>query len=155
MMKRLYEEILRTQQAILHELCQVRKDLSRPQVRGFRIRPLIFHAHPQKDNHMAFIALDPGNSPQFTATPTPAGATLPAGLIPTWTSSDPASTVTADSTGLIATLNIDSAATVGEQIVLTISATLPDGTVATGSFTVTVGAAPAADITGFSIVQSA
>ena len=99
---------------------------------------------------------DPGNTLQFTATPTPAGSVLPSGVVPTWTSSDPTNApVTVDPTGLIATVVLSTSITVGESVTLTITATLPDGTTPTGSTTFTVGAAPPVEVTGFSIAQTA
>lgn len=102
------------------------------------------------------VPLDPGQSPQFTATPTPADSSLGA-VVPTWTSSDPANApVTVDSTGLIATVALSPSIAVGESVTLTISATSPDGTVtATGSITFTIAAPPPVFPTGFDIAQSA
>jgi len=88
----------------------------------------------QRSNTMT--PLDPGASPVFTATPTPAGAVLPPGNIPTWTSSDPTVTLAVDATGLVVTATISSTATVGASITLTITAAvLADGTIPTGSIT--------------------
>jgi hypothetical protein len=99
---------------------------------------------------------DPGATLQFTATPTPAGATLPAGVVPTWTSSDTTNvTITTDPTGLIASVVLGSAIPVGESVTLTVTATLPDGTTPTGSASFTVGAAPPAEVTGFTVIQTA
>jgi hypothetical protein len=105
---------------------------------------------------MALAAPDPGNTLVFTATPTPAGAVLPAGVVPTWTSSDPTNApVTADPTGLIGTVVLSSSITVGESVTLTVSATLPDGTTPTGSVSFTVGAPPPPEVSGFIVVQTA
>jgi hypothetical protein len=99
---------------------------------------------------------DPGATLQFTATPTPAGAVLPSGVVPTWVSSDTTNvTITTDPTGLIATVVLGAAIPVGESVTLTITATLPDGTTPTGSATFTVGAAPPVEVSGFTVIQTA
>lgn len=104
---------------------------------------------------MSLIALDPGNSPQFTATPQPVA--LPAGVVPTWSSSDTTNvSITTDPTGLIATVNLSTSIPVGESVTLTVQATLADGTTPSGTFTFTVGAPPPpAETTSFSIAQTA
>src|SRR6185437_5323924 len=62
------------------------------------------------------VPLDPGQSPQFTATPTPAGSSLGA-VVPTWTSSDPTNApVSVDATGLVATVALSNAIAVGESV---------------------------------------
>jgi len=117
------------------------------QVTGFTIQ--------QQGDPMALTAPDPGATLVFTATPTPAGAVLPAGVIPTWTSSDPTNApVTADPTGLIGTVVLATGITVGESVTLTITATLPDGTTPSGTTSFTVGATPPVEVTGFTIVQT-
>jgi hypothetical protein len=99
---------------------------------------------------------DPGSTLVFTATPTPAGAVLPVGVIPVWTSSDPTNaSVSADPTGLIGTVVLSSAIPVGESVTLTVTATLPDGTTPTGSASFTVGALPPVEVTGFTVIQTA
>ncbi len=83
-------------------------------------------------------------------TPQPAGAKLASGDVPTITSSDPTNApVTADETGLIATVVFPSTATVGESVTISINYTNPDGDVATGSFTDTIAAPAVPDVTGF------
>jgi hypothetical protein len=132
---------------ILEEICEINDKLS-PVVTGFSIKQT-------GDPDMALTAPDPGATLVFTATPTPAGSALPAGVVPTWTSSDPTNApVTADPTGLIGTVILSSSITVGESVTLTITATLPDGTTPTGSTTFTVGATPPVEVTGFTIVQT-
>jgi hypothetical protein len=98
----------------------------------------------------------PGFSPVFTASPLPVGAVLAPGQpVPTWESSDPVNApVTADSTGLIATVAIPSTAVVGTAFNLSISYTNADGTVAIQTDTFTIVAA-VTDITGFTIEQTA
>jgi hypothetical protein len=108
------------------------------------------------DSSMPLTAPDPGNTLVFTATPTPAGAVLPAGVVPTWTSSDPTlAPVTVDPTGLIGTVVLDPSIPVGESVTLTVTATLPDGTTPTGSVSFTVGAPPPPEVTGFTVIQTA
>jgi hypothetical protein len=132
---------------ILGEVCEINDKLSRD-VTGFTIQQ-------QGDSGMPLTAPDPGATLVFTATPTPAGSALPSGVVPTWTSSDPTNApVTADSTGLIGTVILSTAITVGESVTLTITATLPDGTTPSGSTSFTVGATPPTEVTGFTIVQT-
>lgn len=102
---------------------------------------------------MPLTPLTPGNSPQFTATP---NGSIPEGVVPTWTSSDTTNiTITTDETGLIATVAIGADTPVPEDVTLTISATFPDGTTPSGSFSFTVGAATPPEATGFTITQTA
>lgn len=100
------------------------------------------------------VSIAPGNSPVFTATPVP--ATSVPSTPPTWFSSDTTNApVSVDSTGLVATVQIPSGATVGASFTLTVSYTNADGTVATGSITETIVAPPSPDITSFTIAQTA
>jgi hypothetical protein len=100
------------------------------------------------------LSIIPGNSPQFTATPVP--ATSVPSTPPTWTSSDDTNApVTADATGLIATVALPTTAVVGTSFTLTVSYTNADGVVATGSTTQTIVAPPSPDITSFTIEQTA
>jgi len=104
---------------------------------------------------MALLPLAPGFSPVFTATPVPAGTFPAPGNVPAWTSSDTTNApVTADATGLVGTVAIPASAVVGTSFTLTVTYTNADGTVATGTFTGTIVAAPPADITSFTIAQT-
>jgi hypothetical protein len=95
------------------------------------------------ESNMPFAA---GATAVIDFTPQPAGAVLAPGDVPTFTSSDPVNApVTADSTGLVATVNFAAKAPTGSYTI-TCSYTNPDGTVATpGTYTGTI----AQDITGF------
>ena len=105
---------------------------------------------------MPLLPIAPGFSPVYTATPQPAGTFPAPGNLPVWTSSDPVNApVTMDPTGLIGTVNIPATAIAGVSFTLTITYTNADGTVATGSLVQTIVAAPPADITGFTIAQTA
>ena len=104
-----------------------------------------------EENPMLPIA--PGNSPVFTATPVP--STSVPSTPPTWVSSDTTNApITVDPTGLIATVAIPVSATVGASFTLTISYTNADGTVATGTTSLTIVAPPSPDITSFTIEQT-
>jgi hypothetical protein len=104
-----------------------------------------------KENPM--LAIAPGNSPVFTATPVP--STSVPSTPPTWESSDTTNApITVDPTGLIATVDIPASATVGASFTLTISYTNADGTVATGTTSQTIVAPPSPDITSFTIEQT-
>jgi hypothetical protein len=118
------------------------------QVTGFTIQQT-------GDSTMAFQAPDPGNTLQFTATPTPVA--LPSGVVPTWSSSDTTNvSISTDPTGLIAEVVLGSAIPVGELVTLKVSATLPDGTTPSGSITFTIDSAtPPVEATGFTIAQTA
>jgi hypothetical protein len=111
----------------------------------------------QQEKTMALTPIAPGFSPKFTASPVPVGAVLnPSQPVPTWTSSDTTNApVTADTTGLIGTVAIPASAVVGTSFTLTVSYTNLDGTVATGSASFTIVAAPPQDVTSFTIAQSA
>lgn len=99
------------------------------------------------------LSIIPGNSPQYTATPVPT-TSVPA-TPPTWVSSDPTNApVTADATGLIATVALPTTAVVGTSFTLTVSYTNADGVVATGSITETIVAPPSPDITSFTVAQT-
>lgn len=144
------EEINERLRIIEEYLWQIRYILERslPKPKHFTIR---------QENPM--LAIAPGNSPQFTATPQPAGTapgTAPGpGLIPTWVSSDPTNApVSVDATGLIATVAIPSTAVVGASFDLTVTLTNADGTVATGTATFTIVAPPSPDVTSFTIAQT-
>jgi hypothetical protein len=98
--------------------------------------------------------LAPGTSAVYTATPIPATA-VPS-TPPTWTSSDPVNApVTADSTGLIGTVNPPTSAPIGTNFTLTVNYTNADSSVATGSITDTIVAPGSPDITAFTITRTA
>lgn len=111
----------------------------------------------QGDDTMPLLPIAPGFAPVFTATPVPPTAVPNPATPPVWTSSDtvnfPISVNLANN--LQVTANIPSTATVGATGTLSISCTNQDGTVATGSFSWTIVAAPSPDITSFSISQTA
>ena len=102
---------------------------------------------------MALLPIAPGNSPVFTATPVP--STSVPSTAPTWVSSDTVNApITVDSTGLVATVAIPASAVVGTAFTLTISYTNADGTVATGTISLTIVAGASPDITSFTIAQT-
>lgn len=104
----------------------------------------------------SMIALSPGNSPQFTATPVPAGSSL-GSVVPTWTTSDPVNApISVDVTGLVATCDLSASIAVGASVTLSISATSSDGSqTATGSVTFTVVAGGGGNFpTSFSVAQT-
>jgi len=101
--------------------------------------------------------LTPGSTAVYTATPLPTGS-LPTKENPaTWVSSDlvnaPISSV--DELGLNATVAPPASAIAGSTFVLTVSYTNADGTVATGSVSDSIVAAPSPDITSFSVARTA
>jgi hypothetical protein len=102
-------------------------------------------------------AVAPGFSPVYTVSPVPAGAVLnPTQPVPVWTSSDSTNApVTADATGLNATVAIPASAPVGTVFTLTVAYTNLDGTVAQGTLDQTIVAPPQQDVTAFTIAQSA
>jgi hypothetical protein len=93
-----------------------------------------------------------GGKGTFTATPQPAGTTVPTGTIPQWTSSDVTTATVAspnpDPTGLTTVLTGIKIGT----ITLTITVTLPDNSVASGSITVPI---LAGEVKSFNIAQTA
>jgi hypothetical protein len=98
----------------------------------------------------------PGGTGTFTATPIDKNgnpSTLPAGVVPVWTSSDTTNApVVAAADGLSATVTIPTSATGGEKITLSVTATLPDGTTpeGTGTFSVLT-----LEVASFTITQTA
>ena len=89
----------------------------------------------------------------FQETPIPVGAILPAGIVPSWTSSD-ATIATVESPNSDATgATIKVTGMKAGTFTLTVSATLPGGNVIQGSATVQVVAAPPPAPTGFTISQ--
>lgn len=104
---------------------------------------------------ISMLPIAPGFSPVFTATPVPSTSVPNPATPPAWTSSDTTNApIAVDPTGLIATVNIPSTAVVGTSVTLSISYTNADGTVATGSTSITIVAAPSPDITSFTIAQT-
>lgn len=85
-------------------------------------------------------ALTIGSVGQYGATTVPAGSVLPSGVIPNWTTSDvtiaTVESPNSDSTGATIKVTGISAGT----FTLTVSASLPDGTVPSGSITDTIEA---------------
>lgn len=145
----LITKLLEDLRVLLHAIQQLISELKH---KANRIERFVIS---QLEIHMLPIA--PGNSPEFTATPVPA-TSVPA-TPPTWTSSDTTNApITVDPTGLIATVNIPETAVVGTDFSLTVSYINPDGTVATGSVSLTIVAPPpppSPDITAFTIEQTA
>jgi hypothetical protein len=132
---------------ILFELRLIHRELKKHDIRSFVIT--------QKGDPMALLPIAPGFSPVFTATPVPSTAVPNPATPPTWTSSDTVNApVSVDPTGLIATVALPATAVVGTAFTLSISYTNADGTVATGSISLTIVAAPSPDIASFTIVQT-
>jgi hypothetical protein len=156
---RLLDELIQQQRRIIeqqeetnHLLRRIARELAPEPVTGFTFT---------QENPM--LPIDPGQTGiKFVATPTPAGAVLPTGAVLVWASNDPNVTAvadTTDTTGLTVDISIAAAATVGEAAIITLTATgtNADGSAlnATGSFTLTVGAAPVQNVTGFTFAQTA
>lgn len=128
---------------IIHELRAIRRELAHPSTH-------ITHFHIQETT---MLAIAPGNSPVFTATPVP--STSVPSTPPTWTSSDTTNApASVDPTGLIATVAIPTSAVAGTSFTLTVSYTNADGTVATGSTSQTIVAPASPDITSFTVDQT-
>jgi len=96
------------------------------------------HHHHHKKTLQGFNVTLIDDSGHFVATPIPSKATVPAGVIPQWTSSDiliaTVPTSNPDPTGLTTTATAVSNGTIG----ITIAATLSNGQVVQGTITVTV-----------------
>lgn len=102
-------------------------------------------------DYMSIVGIKSGATGVFVASTTPAGAVLPAGVVPSWVSSDPSSApVVQTADGLGASVSVLASATI-TSFDLTISATLPDGT--TPTRTVSVPVLPP-EVTGFEINQA-
>lgn len=146
--------------AILDEVVHLLHESIRLQFRilkHFHLQDIVgFTISQQGDENMALLPIAPGFSPVFTATPVPAGTFPAPGNIPTWVSSDTVNApITVDPTGLIATAAIPTTAVVGTAFTLTINYTNADSTVATGTASFTIVAAPPSDIQSFTIAQTA
>lgn len=98
---------------------------------------------------MPVTGVKPGASGTFAATTIPVGATLPAGIVPKWTSDNPAVTLVDAADGLttVATVPADATGSFG----LTVTAQV-NGADVTGTVSVPI---VAADVTGFTIDQVA
>jgi hypothetical protein len=138
------------------QIAEIKEDIS-------DIRSVLEKMERQIDNHhriegfvieeISMLPIAPGFSPVFTATPVPAASVPAPGQPLSWTSSD-TTNFPITSSGLTATANIPATATVGATGTLSISYTNADGTVATGSLSWTIVAAPSPDITSFTIAQT-
>ena len=98
-----------------------------------------------------------GTSGVFVATPVPPGsAPDPAQLVPAWVASDPAVAIKASADGLTASVAVPATDT-GTGFTLGVSYTRKDGTVATGSVSVSIvqpTPPPAPEPTSFTISQT-
>ena len=83
----------------------------------------------------SLIGIAPGATGTFVAIPVDANGNqdmLPAGIIPTWVSSDPTNApVVPSADGLSASVSLSPSATPGTPFTLTVSAPLPDGSTPT------------------------
>ncbi len=93
-----------------------------------------------------------GGQGTFQATPNPSGAQLAAGVVPSWTASDPSIVLTQN--GLVCVAAVPAGSTL-TSFTLNISATNPDGTVAQGSASVPVLPPPPPEPTSFTVSQIA
>lgn len=100
---------------------------------------------------MAITGVKVGGAGTFTETPLPAGATLPAGVIPVWSTTDTLVTLTPSTDGTSVVANVGATDT-NPSFPLTVTATLPDGTTPTATVTVPI---LAQEVTGFQIDQTA
>jgi hypothetical protein len=140
-----HEERDRAIEHLQREVRKLWRALYRIEDREFN-EVLLFQASLEKD-----MPQNPGATAVIDFTPIPANATLT--QPPTITSSDPTNApVTADATGLIATVNFPPSAAVGTNYTLTCSYTNPDGTTATGTFSGTIVAA-VVDVTSFTSAE--
>jgi hypothetical protein len=131
---------------ILHTVNRIEREMAR--------KPKFITAFEIKES-TPMLPIAAGFSPVYTATTVPAGTFPAPGNVPVWTSSDTVNApVAADPTGLIGTVAIPATAVVGTTFSLSVSYTNADGTVATGSLSQTIVAAPPSDITSFSIAQT-
>jgi hypothetical protein len=147
------EHTLRYQTNILLNILYTLNPNHPPPITGFTIAQI---QQKQGDSVMALTPIAPGFSPAFTAAPVPSTSFPAPGNLPVMTSSDPVNApVTTDVTGLIGTVAIPTTAVVGTVFTLTESYTNADATVATGTASYTIVAAPSPDITSFNIAQSA
>lgn len=100
----------------------------------------------------------PGSSPVYTAAPVPAGTSLDSAQpLPVWSTSDPVNApVTADASGLVASVAVPAEAPDQTQFTLTITYTNADGTIASGSITdlIVAPAPPVQPILSFDVTRT-
>ena len=122
----------------------------------FNLHNIVGFVISQQGDTMPLLPIAPGFSPVFTATPVPSTAVPNPSTPPVWTSSDTVNfpIVTNLANPLQVTANIPSTATVGATGTISLSYTNADGSVATGSFSWTIVAAPSPDITSFTVAQT-
>lgn len=102
------------------------------------------------NKEMPILGIAPGATGVFTETPLPAGTSLPSGVVPAWTSSDPKAVVTPTSDGTGCSVAVDPAIT-SPNFTLSVTATLPDGTTPSANVTVPVNFP---EVNGFTISQT-
>lgn len=103
-----------------------------PRQTGFRITQL--HPNSTGVTFMPIVGIVVGATGTFTETPTPAGAVIPAGTVPQWS--------TSDTTNTTLTPSVD-----GAGVAVAVAATAPVG----GSFTLTVANQDGSFPTGVSV----
>lgn len=126
------------------------------QVQSFQILQILPNT-PQGANNMAntILGIAPGSRGSFTFQPVPANSTIPKGQIPQVVSDNPLAVVSADASGLSATVTVDASAAVGGSFNLTVSVTRTDGVLASGTANVPFIAAAAGEVQSFDITQTA
>lgn len=104
------------------------------------------------------IGIAAGATGTFLSTPVDAAGnatTLPAGIVPTWTSSDPTNApVVASADGLTVSVTVPATAPVGTTFTLSVTATLADGTTPTGTTPVPFLPAVTTVVSSFVITQA-
>src|ERR1700690_2592303 len=141
-----------TEHQELAELRRIRHDLD------LLVSVLVHHIPPQtgftiyQGDHMSITGIVVGATGTFAATVLPAGAVIPAGSVPVWTTSDTSNTsLTPSADGMSVAVATSAAAPVGGSFILTI--TNQDGTFPTPVTVPYLPAAPPAQ-TGFEVEQT-
>lgn len=142
--------------------CIANKLPSRSAFAGFVITQLTTEGEFDMPTQAPVVGIKIGATGIFLATPVDAQGNvvvLPAGIVPTWTSTDLTNApVVASADGLTATDTVPSTAPptlVGTTFTLSVSATLADGTVGTGSTPVPfLAATTVGPFAGFVITQT-
>lgn len=151
-------QLERIERLLEHEvmlLKQIRDRLDSGKIDHFNIIQTGDSVMPTQQPVIGIVA---GATGTFSAIPADAQdnqVALPAGIVPTWTSSDTTNApVVASADGLSVTITVPADAPVGTEFTLSVQATLEDGTVPTGSTTVPFLASAPSVVAKFVIVQN-
>lgn len=149
----LLHELVRLEQDQLAVLEEIRDEL-RPPPPQVVAKFIITQGDSPMPTQAPLTGLAPGATGQFTAAPVASDGsltTLPAGVLPLWTSDDPTDTVTVGADGLSASVAVATTATAGATH--TLSVALPDGS-ANSPVALPILTPAALPVAGFVVTQA-